>query len=173
MKEIIKLGGTINKWHDEFTRMNRLKFKLSMKKLQDGTFLLLVIALHAIKSKTPSENISVWIPRSLWLLRADRHASGTAPIPRMKTVYRKIIDNKKKDEYQPICNVAPLSTRLSAMIFPIFVSCALATPIFLSWSWCWWSSTKTSKCEEWMMESPNVLGIFLFDMAKNKITKSC
>lgn len=39
------------------------------------------------KSIIPPENISEWIPRFLWLVRAARTASGMLPIPREETKY--------------------------------------------------------------------------------------
>jgi hypothetical protein len=46
-----------------------------------SAFLAPVIAPHTTRSITPSENISLWTPRSLWLDRCLQTASGMAPIP--------------------------------------------------------------------------------------------
>ena len=78
-------------------------------------FFAFVMTPLSYSSMTPSENISEWMPRSLCPLSAARHASGIPPMP--------------------ICSVAPLSTRFSAMNVPICFSTPSpgglrATPIF-------------------------------------------
>lgn len=44
-------------------------------------FLAFVTQPFFTKSTTPSANISEWIPRSLWLCKAFKTASGIFPIP--------------------------------------------------------------------------------------------
>uniref|UniRef100_A0A2M4D455 Putative secreted protein n=1 Tax=Anopheles darlingi TaxID=43151 RepID=A0A2M4D455_ANODA len=84
------------------------------------------------------------MPRSLWLCSAFSTASGMLPIP--------------------ICSVAPSSTRFSAISLPIFVSTSdIACPP------CSGSGISTltakSKCDSWMILSPNVRGICLLTWA--------
>uniref|UniRef100_A0A6B0UIX8 Putative secreted protein n=1 Tax=Ixodes ricinus TaxID=34613 RepID=A0A6B0UIX8_IXORI len=70
------------------------------------TFLLLVIQPASTRSTTPSLNISEWMPRSLWPFSTFSTASGMLPMP--------------------ICRVAPLSTRFSAMFLPILTSTSVS-----------------------------------------------
>lgn len=101
-------------------------------------FLLLVMQPLLNKSTTPLENISEWIPKSLWSCRAFRTASGMLPIP--------------------ICSVAPSLTRFSAISLPIFVSTSEILPVSCSGRSSQISVAK-SKCDLWMMPSPKVRGI--------------
>lgn len=101
-------------------------------------FLLLVMQPLLNKSTTPLENISEWIPKSLWSCRAFRTASGMLPIP--------------------ICSVAPSLTRFSAISLPIFVSTSEILPVGCSGRSSQISVAK-SKCDLWMMPSPKVRGI--------------
>lgn len=69
-------------------KIYKMLLSLSIESLTlpgNNVFLELVIALHLIKSSTPSENISVWIPKSLWWVKAANAASGIAPIPKYWT----------------------------------------------------------------------------------------
>lgn len=72
---------------------------------------------------------------------------------------------RRGGKHAPICNVAPSSTKFSAINWPIFVSCSVSPrpPCDGSGSSMW---AAKSKCDWWIIESPNVRGICLFIWAE-------